>query len=70
MLNPAPSSRSAEIRPLICTSPDVAFNTPVMIFKIVDFPDHGKDVCDWSDEEIEEMLSTARGVNIRKLKRL
>ena len=39
-------------------------------FKIVDYPDHGKDVCDWSDEEIEEMLSTARGVNIRKLKRL
>ena len=39
-------------------------------FKIVDFPDHGKDVCDWSDEEIEEMLNTARGVNIRKLKRL
>lgn len=39
-------------------------------FKIVDYPDHGKDVCDWSDEEIEDMLSTARGANIRKLKRL
>ena len=39
-------------------------------FKIVDYPEHGKDVCDWSDEEIKEMLSTARGVNIRKLKRL
>ena len=39
-------------------------------FKIVDYPNHGKDVCDWSDEEIEEMLSTARGINIRKLKRL
>ena len=24
----------------------------------------------YSDEEIEEMLATARGVNIRKLKRL
>lgn len=39
-------------------------------FKIVDYPNHGKDVCNWSDEEIEEMLSTARGVNIRKLRRL
>lgn len=39
-------------------------------FKVVDYPEHGKDVCDWSDEEIEEMLSTARGVNIRKLRRL
>ena len=25
---------------------------------------------DWSDEEIEIMLGTARGVNIRKLRRL
>ena len=39
-------------------------------FKIVDYPNHGKDVCDWSDEEIDEMLSTARGVNIRKLRRI
>ena len=39
-------------------------------FKIVDYPNHGKDVCDWSDEEIDEMIATARGVNIRKLKRL
>ena len=39
-------------------------------FKIVDYPDHGKDVCDWSDKEIEEMLLTARGVNIRKLRRI
>ena len=39
-------------------------------FKIVDFPNHGKDVCDWSDSEIAEMLSTARGITIRKLKRL
>lgn len=39
-------------------------------FKIVDYPDYGKDVCDWTDEDIEEILSTARGVNIRKLKRL
>lgn len=39
-------------------------------FKIVDYPEHGKDVCDWSDEEIADMLSTARGFTIRKLKRL
>lgn len=39
-------------------------------FKIVDYPDHGKDVCDWSDSEIALMLETARGINIRKLKRL
>lgn len=39
-------------------------------FKIVEYPDYGKDVCDWSDEDIEEMLSSAKGVNIRKLKRL
>ena len=39
-------------------------------FKIVEYPEHGKDVCDWSDEEINTMLSTARGVNVRKLRRL
>lgn len=39
-------------------------------FKIVDYPEHGKDVCDWSDEEIKDMLDTARGVNIRKLRRI
>ena len=40
------------------------------MFKIVDYPNRGKDVCDWSDKEIKEMISTARGVNIRKLRRL
>ena len=39
-------------------------------FKIVDYPEHGKDVCDWTDNEIALMLSTARGVTIRKLRRL
>lgn len=39
-------------------------------FKIVDYPEHGKDVCDWSDNEIALMLVSARGVNVRKLKRL
>lgn len=39
-------------------------------FKIVEYPEHGKDVCDWSDEEISVMLNTAKGANVRKLKRL
>lgn len=39
-------------------------------FKKVEYPDHGKDVCDWSDEEISTMLSTACGFSIRKIKRL
>lgn len=39
-------------------------------FRIVNYPNHGKDVCDWSDEEIDIMLSSARGVNIRRIKRL
>ena len=25
-------------------------------FLIVDYPDYGKDVCDWSDEDIHNML--------------
>ena len=39
MLNPAPSSSSAEIRPSTFTSPAVGVRTPVMIFKIVDLPE-------------------------------
>ena len=39
MLKPAPSSRSAEIRPRTSTSPLVGLRTPVMIFKMVDFPE-------------------------------
>ena len=39
-------------------------------FKIVDYPDHGKDVCDWSDEEIEYMINHAHGLFVRKIKRL
>ena len=27
-------------------------------FLIVDYPDYGKDVCDWSDEDIHNMLKT------------
>lgn len=39
-------------------------------FKIVDYPSHGKDVCDWSDEEIQEMLSTAHSTLVRRIRRL
>ena len=39
MLKPAPSSKSAEIRPFTSTSPFVAERTPVMIFRIVDLPE-------------------------------
>lgn len=39
-------------------------------FKIVDYPEHGKDVCDWSDEEVKTMIETAHGLSVRKLKRL
>ena len=38
--------------------------------KIVEYPDHGKDVCDWSDEEINEMIGSARSFRIRKIHRL
>ena len=39
-------------------------------FKIVDYPDYGKDVCDWSDEDIREMIDNAHGLIVRKIKRL
>ena len=39
-------------------------------FKIVDYPDHGKDVCDWTDEEIDEMIDSAHSSLIRKVKRI
>lgn len=39
-------------------------------FKVVDYPDYGKDVCDWSEEDIRLMLKSARSLNIRHLKRL
>ena len=38
-LKPAPSSSRAEIRPFTFTWPEVGFSTPVMIFRIVDFPE-------------------------------
>ena len=39
MLKPAPSSRSAEMRPSAVTVPAVGVRTPVMILRIVDLPE-------------------------------
>lgn len=41
-----------------------------VIYKIVDYPDTGKDVCDWSDEEIAEMIRTAHTPLKKKLRRI
>ena len=39
VLNPAPSSSRAEIRPFTSTLPEVGFNTPVMIIRIEELPE-------------------------------
>ena len=39
-------------------------------FKIVDYPDYGKDACDWEKEDIESMIENAHGLLVRKIKRL
>lgn len=39
-------------------------------FKIVDYPDYGKDVCDWSEEDIHHMVNTAHSIHVRKIRRL
>lgn len=39
-------------------------------FKIVDYPDYGKDVCDWADEDIHIMIGSAHSVLNRKLRRV
>lgn len=41
-----------------------------VIYKVVDYPEHGKDVCDWSDEEIEHMIETAHTPLKRRLRRI
>ena len=41
-----------------------------VIYKVVDYPDHGKDVCNWSDEEIQEMVDTAHTPLTRTLRRI
>lgn len=38
-------------------------------FKIVDYPEHGKDPCDWSEEEIAFMIENAHSPMVRKLRR-
>lgn len=38
-------------------------------FKIVDYPNYGKDVCDWGDEDIHHMINTAHGTIVRRIKR-
>lgn len=39
-------------------------------FNAVDYPEHGKDACDWSDDEIGYMIDNAHSMTVRKLKRL
>lgn len=39
-------------------------------FLIVDFPDHGKDPCDWTDEELQTMINNAHSVIHRKIRRV
>lgn len=39
-------------------------------FKTVDYPDHGKDVCDWSDEECHAVVKSAHSFSVRKLRRI
>lgn len=41
-----------------------------ILFKIVDYPEFGKDVFDWTDAEIEEMIENAHSVLNKRLKRL
>ena len=39
-------------------------------FLIVDYPDYGKDACDWEEEDIDTMVRNAHGVMSRKIRRL
>ena len=39
-------------------------------FKLVDYPEHGKDPCDWSIKEIEDMIATAHSPLVRRLSRM
>lgn len=41
-----------------------------VVFKTVDYPEYGKDVCDWSKEDIDTMINSARSILGRKIKRL
>lgn len=39
-------------------------------FLIVDYPEHGKDVCDWTDDEIGHMIDTAHSITNRRIRRI
>ena len=39
-------------------------------FMIVDYPNYGKDSCDWSKEDIDLMIGNAHSPSVRKLRRL
>lgn len=39
-------------------------------FKTVTYPDYGKDVCDWKEDDIRYMISNAHGTLNRKVRRL
>ena len=39
-------------------------------FFVVDFPDHGKDPCDWSYEELHYMVDNAHSIMNRKIRRI
>lgn len=39
-------------------------------FLIVDFPDHGKDPCDWTEEELHNLVNNAHSIINRKLRRI
>lgn len=41
-----------------------------VVYKVVDYPSHGKDVCDWTDEEIERMVLTAHTPLKKSLRRI
>lgn len=41
-----------------------------VFFKIVDYPKHGKDVCNWSDDEIGEMIDNAHSILNKKIRRI
>lgn len=38
-------------------------------FLVVDYPDYGKDVCEWKDSDLDTMIKTAHSPLLRKLKR-
>ena len=58
-----------DIRGLEGREHDIELLKDLVTVKIVDYPDTGKDVCDWSEEEIKVMLSSAHGTINKKIRR-